>query len=1006
MYKMKKVFFCIPMVLFFSLINYNPVVIAAEGSYISTDTTEGNGGGGPGGSGEGSKASWFYYKYQDNKYGESVMFLPIAFNVPDIGSAVTINGACAKKDGGFWHFGRTDGKSGTLDCNFRDGGPGCDHGNDFFRMSVGSYYHSQTINKNTRNSYWAYVNPGASNIKHEIYKDWRLKYKATDSSSDPWGENGSNSKVAKAWEQACSVSGRSDCSKTLPPNVSYFCWWPDMEKKFEGKSTLSGAASATAGYTNSNTTKTGFIENCSATEGCKVSFSHQIKRSSGNNTTNYTVSRTANLTTTPNGRTIKVGTIKTGSSGNNNGETVSSNGPITLFPGMVVCEKLTFGTGSGTSTAYTQVCASALGNAQGNQTLLEMKVKNDDVPKYNNYQSSVYAKPDDSLTFKATYNPLLQYTYNLKPEQMKIDDGTIYPTSGKNTASTLENMFNSNKNKDKNKGRDLGNWKNSFSVQLSNDKFKNSKLIDNYGYTVGDISPQNPPENSHTVTQNDVGTEVKERAITNLNKDVKTTPSQVIFTQNGDNNLGNVITAEEEETASAPVPYNFTTFTQITTDKDTLFYAGEKQSVDFDFIVRPKENLVTEGTYVTKTDAEWQIRFCTTTSDAETCTPDITTSKGSGTLMPDDKSKEYNRPQKVTIGVPDVKAGSRVCLQSEIYPATSGDDKNIKPAGDGKWNISGIKCFTVAKKPSLQILGGNIYSAGNISTFTSIKGHLDGITVYDSDGDYGDKYVFGSWGELGLIANGAVTGFSSGASLAKNSEDSFGGKNREKIFARSPLSFPNSPSSDDTIGTGLGNAVNTNKAKTDKSAIIERFMYGEGSAERPQGVEYNHSKESISTPTFEIAPGTIKVIHSDGNIFVGGDIRYNSTLSVGSLSALPKLVLYADNIYIGCDVKRIDGVLIAEREVITCASEEGEEPGVDDRRRSNQLTINGAVIAGRLVPNRTYGAATGVNSGEPAEKINFDPTLYLWGGVTSEQDNNDENVNLNMGPVKEVAPRY
>ena len=108
-------------------------------------------------------------------------------------------------------------------------------------------------------------------------------------------------------------------------------------------------------------------------------------------------------------------------------------------------------------------------------------------------------------------------------------------------------------------------------------------------------------------------------------------------------------------------------------------------------------------------------------------------------------------------------------------------------------------------------------------------------------------------------------------------------------------------------------------------------------------------------------------------------------------------------VHIDCSVTRIDAVLIAEGEVNTCFNEEGGSPGINEAARSNQLRINGAVIAGKLIANRTCGAATGNYSMVPAEIINFDPTLYLWGKSVSE---NEANMSLLTTYLHELSPRY
>ena len=58
----------------------------------------------------------------------------------------------------------------------------------------------------------------------------------------------------------------------------------------------------------------------------------------------------------------------------------------------------------------------------------------------------------------------------------------------------------------------------------------------------------------------------------------------------------------------------------------------------------------------------------------------------------------------------------------------------------------------------------------------------------------------------------------------------------------------------------------------------------------------------------------------------------------------------------------------------------------------------------KLFFNRTYGAATGVNSKVPAEIVNYDTSTILWGRAKS--DPNNEHKNLTAVYTHEIAPRY
>ena len=104
----------------------------------------------------------------------------------------------------------------------------------------------------------------------------------------------------------------------------------------------------------------------------------------------------------------------------------------------------------------------------------------------------------------------------------------------------------------------------------------------------------------------------------------------------------------------------------------------------------------------------------------------------------------------------------------------------------------------------------------------------------------------------------------------------------------------------------------------------------------------------------------------------------------------------------------VDAVLMADT-VNTCKTENNNH---DTQESANQLTVYGAIIANKLEANRTYGAATGVNSMIPAEIIDFDTTLYLWKGLNEGGEGTDgsndtvSDNSVNTVYVRELAPRY
>jgi hypothetical protein len=144
--------------------------------------------------------------------------------------------------------------------------------------------------------------------------------------------------------------------------------------------------------------------------------------------------------------------------------------------------------------------------------------------------------------------------------------------------------------------------------------------------------------------------------------------------------------------------------------------------------------------------------------------------------------------------------------------------------------------------------------------------------------------------------------------------------------------------------------------------------------------------------------GRTHIINVAGDLTINGNIQYQSS-TFTALDQIPKVIIYANNIKIGCTVRRIDAIIIAENDLNTCESND-----INSRQNSYRLQVNGAIITNKLFFNRTYGAATGVNSKVPAEIVNYDTSTILWGRAKS--DPNNEHKNLTAVYTHEIAPRY
>lgn len=820
---------------------------------------------------------------------------------------------------------------------------------------------------------------------------------------------------------------------------------------WDGKSTVSASGnSKTTDWNGGDVLLT--INNCSMTSGCSVSFKHSIKamKHPSSLASSYTIKRTSN-------RTSKVAEKETSGSYSGDSTKDINSGSVTLYPGMVVCETLSYKYDSTKSTKKTtKVCVSATGDVTpdfgGGD--IDILVKNNDVTKYQSYQREVYAKPGDALSYKANYNPRAQVAYNsdLMPQKMQVGSTTC-SNSGNRKLVSLFNSCGSG-----------GNWDSAFSVTING--VRTIGPVNHNSYTLGDTTSKEEIHDEYNeVNAEDVGNSsgrggVVGHALMNSSSANKRTPKEVTSKMDGNDNVVVVDVSSEDKEAYARVPYNFKTNAEVTTESDHLLYAGEETTIDYQVKLEKKSNSVTTNSsseeYVTKADNVRreliiynQLNTSVPTKEggvwsagrsADPCgyfgrssgNECSRSNDQTGTLYPQD---EEWQAQSQSFYVQDLPAGSKVCVAVAVYPANSGSEYNWddKVNYSNSWRISDSKCYTVAKRPSIQIWGGNIYSKGSIVTNTArTKHNLAGYHEYDAkvhnSRNGGGNFVFGSWTELGLIANGIVTGLTSGASLGYGSVNgdgtlvpnpsnaglrpfqtnnasntpiaSVGGGRDTSYCKNSPLSIANDNCSS-FVGK-IGNNASTNKAESDKQAVIDILAYGTNESDNNETYEYHSSSHTLGKIDIDVN-GTTKSVRSAKDIIISDNIQYGGQYE--KLYDVPKMIIYANNIYIRCNVTRIDALLIAENTVNTCVGEDDKTPEhINDPLRSNPLIINGAVVARKLEATRTYGAATGANSIVPAEIINFDPTLYLFGGNTESGDD-DNTGRLDVTYQYEMAPR-
>ena len=494
------------------------------------------------------------------------------------------------------------------------------------------------------------------------------------------------------------------------------------------------------------------------------------------------------------------------------------------------------------------------------------------------------------------------------------------------------------------------------------------------------------------------------------------------------------------------MPYNFTNSAQVSIS-NSVVYAGETETIASSSVtVSPRYNSTTQGTYATQVDhAQAKLVGYLSSSGNGTAklgygSSDICSAlpykNGACDELNHYSGMTFNSAASMsgstdslgfagqTYNAYDATAGDYYCVVVAVYPYTSGSETNLDPSGSDDWYISAPSCRVIAKRPSFQVWGGSVYSEKAIQTSSAMKNNLRGVYAYTPTGSR-NTTVFGSWVEQAVLANGLVGGLASGAATGELAKAPWSGSKEGNspnyCTYRVPLSIANySKTASESICPTYqqtGNAELPNAA-IDRDALMSYWWvmdagyiekasvnlaadYVETRTMQGNEVRYTEPASTIAQLTLvsaTIPKGVTHVVRADGDIRINGNISYENT-TYTTQSEIPKLLIYSGgNITISCHVDRVDAIVIAEGQVSTCDSYD-----VNAAANSRQLMITGMVIADSLTLNRTYGAATGVNSSVPAEIVNYDTSALLWGKGMA--DANDFET-FRTVYQHEIAPRY
>ena len=331
-----------------------------------------------------------------------------------------------------------------------------------------------------------------------------------------------------------------------------------------------------------------------------------------------------------------------------------------------------------------------------------------------------------------------------------------------------------------------------------------------------------------------------------------------------------------------------------------------------------------------------------------------------------EKEGEIIRDLNPSIIIDDLPPGSKVCTALSVWPAGSHDNNAIsgldQDATGSVWKHGAPYCRTIAKKPTVQFWGADIYSGGSITTSQSVKyvPYVNGFTASSantglSNNDPNNRRAFGSWSEYAVIAGGTIKGIGSGAALGYNPGTSTSPAPINGSISTRPGGFPTTYSSSNTFtkdkacsysrltisntanpGNKCAPAYNLGNSKinTNVGVVLERLVSryatttycsslttliigsSPSCSTSTDGTVITYASEKSNVTLQGPGGGNINVpkgktytISVPGKLTIASNIIYN-TSGYNNIADLPQVVIFADRIDIAPNVTQIDAWLV------------------------------------------------------------------------------------------------
>lgn len=380
----------------------------------------------------------------------------------------------------------------------------------------------------------------------------------------------------------------------------------------------------------------------------------------------------------------------------------------------------------------------------------------------------------------------------------------------------------------------------------------------------------------------------------------------------------------------------------------------------------------------------------------------------SGDISVDDINS--NSGKDIKLKAADASADyNKLCVAVAVWPADSHnirtENNNIESEDqptaldpdhyyDGAFTRISASCKTIGKYPSMSVEGNGIVSAGDVK----------GATTKYSATESGDKHIFGSWSEYGLVANGVVS-LGSGASMAYDINHPQTQKNQTSNYEHAGLIAGrfDSPQTlgniDDSIG--LQDSAATSIYIDQMKSFVENVKS-----------TYFAEKQTCGSFLCLIGNNTYVNTNYDADEVTIGDAEAKEINGYKDKDA--QVFIYSQrDIVIKNEVTELYANLITDGKLDTCAEGDHKTDATSGKLIDNcynVLVVNGAVYSeGEMSLDRVFGGGSPYGSMsldsstlvQRAEIFNFDPKIVKWG-----YDYKHEVQPIMTTYIEELSTRY